>query len=261
MSDSGWPDASQLRRLIDACRTFVSHLDLDVLLEELLSIAASVTDARYAALGILDEDGRELERFLTHGIDAEKGRELGDPPRGRGILGVFIDVPRPLRVSRMGDDPRSYGLPPGHAPMESFLGAPVLIRGRVWGNLYVTGKRGGDFSDADEEVVAILAECAGIAIENARHFRASEQRRVELERTVRRLEATTAIARAIGRETDLDRVLELIATRSRALVEAHGIVILLREPADYSSPRPPDRSPTPYAARGWSCPKTRPTTL
>jgi signal transduction histidine kinase len=106
----------------------------------------------------------------------------------------------------------------------------VLIRDQAWGNLYTTGKRGGDFSDADEEVVAILAEWAGIAIENARHFKASEDRRAELERTVRRLEATTAIARAIGGETDLDRVLELIATRSRALVEAHGIVILLREP-------------------------------
>jgi hypothetical protein len=80
MSNSGWLDSSQLRRLIDASRTLVSHLDLDVLLEELLSIAASVTDARYAALGVLDEDGRELERFIAHGVDAEERRKIGDPP-------------------------------------------------------------------------------------------------------------------------------------------------------------------------------------
>jgi signal transduction histidine kinase len=226
--ETGRLDAERLRRLIDAGGALVSQLDLGALLERLLEIAADVTGARYAALGILDESRRELERFLTHGIDADGRRAIGDPPRGRGILGVLIEDPRPLRLARVGDDWRSYGFPPGHPPMDTFLGTPVLIRGEAWGNLYLTEKDGGEFTEADEEAVVILAQWAGIAIENARLFQASEGRRDELERTVRRLEATTAIARAIGGETDLDRVLELIVKRGRALVDARGLAILLR---------------------------------
>ena len=229
MTGPGVLDAGRLRRLIDAGRTLVSQLDLDVLLEQLLAVAADVTQARYVALGILDEDRRELERFLTHGVDADTHRAIGDLPRGRGILGVLIDDPRPLRLASVGEDPRSYGFPPGHPPMESFLGAPVLIRGEAWGNLYLTEKEGSkEFTAADEEAAVVLAEWAGIAIGNARLYRASESRRDELERAVRRLEATTAIARAVGGETDLDRVLELIVKRGRALVDASGVVILLR---------------------------------
>src|SRR5687768_2075322 len=223
-------DAARLHRLIDAGRSLVSHLDLDELLERLIAIAADLTGARYVALGILDQERRELERFITRGVDADTRRAIGDLPRGRGILGVLIDDPRPLRLASVGDDARSYGFPPGHPPMESFLGAPVMIRGEAWGNLYLTEKAGGaQFTAADEEAVVILAEWAGIAIENARLYRASERRSDELERSVRRLEATTAIARAIGGETDLDRVLELIVKRGRALVGAHGMVILLEE--------------------------------
>jgi signal transduction histidine kinase len=208
----------------------VSHLDLDVLLEELLAIATDVTGARYAAIGVLDQDRRELERFLTSGISAEAHRAIGDLPRGRGILGVLIDDPRPLRLASVGDDPRSYGFPAGHPPMDTFLGTPVLIRGEAWGNLYLTEKHdGSEFTEADEEAAVILADWAGIAVENARLFQASESRRDELERTVQQLEATTAIARAVGGETELDRVLELIVKRGRALVDARGLVILLRE--------------------------------
>ena len=230
--DPGPLDAARLRRLIDAGRSLVSQLDLDELLERLIAVATDLTGARYVALGILDTERRELERFLTHGIDAEGRRAIGDLPRGRGILGVLIDDPRPLRLASVGDDARSYGFPPGHPPMSTFLGAPVMIRGEAWGNLYLTEKEGGaEFTAADEEAVVVLAEWAGIAIENARLYRASEQRRDELEASVRRLEATTAIARAIGGETDLDRVLELIVKRGRALVGASGMVILLTEDA------------------------------
>ena len=225
-------DGKRLRRLIDAGRALVSVLDLDQLLEQLLSVAADVTGARYAALGVLDEDRRELERFLTHGIDVDTHRAIGDLPRGRGILRVLIEDPRPLRLSSVGADPRSYGFPPGHPPMETFLGTPVLIRGEAWGNLYLTEKEGGEAFDAgDEEAAVVLAEWAGIAIGNARLYQASEQRRDELERAVRRLEATTTIARAVGGEIDLDRVLELIVKRGRALIDARGVVILLREQA------------------------------
>src|SRR5215208_5968032 len=214
MTDTGLLDVARLRRLIDGGRRLVSHLDLDVLLEELLAIATAVTGARYAAIGVLDQDRRMLERFLTSGIAAEGRRAIGELPRGRGILGVLIDDPRPLRLASVGDDPRSYGFPAGHPPMETFLGTPVMIRGEAWGNLYLTEKEGGrEFTAADEEAVVILAEWAGIAIENARLYQASERRRDELERSVRRLEATTAIARAIGGETGLDRVLELSVKR------------------------------------------------
>ena len=144
-------------------------------------------------------------------------------PRGRGILGVLIDSPEPLRLPAVGHHPKSYGFPPGHPPMSSFLGVPVLIRGQAWGNLYLTEKEGGEQFDAvDEESVGILAAWAAIAIENARLYEAVAARRDELEVSVRRLEATTAIARAIGGETDLDRVLELIVKRGRALVGARG---------------------------------------
>src|SRR5215213_2926327 len=225
-------DAARLHRLIEAGRSLVSQLDVDELLERLIEVAAGITGARYVALGVLDSERRELERFITHGIDAEGRRAIGDLPRGRGILGVLIEDPRPLRLSSVGNDARSYGFPPDHPAMETFLGTPVLIRGEAWGNLYLTEKEGGrEFTAADEEAVVILAEWAGIAIENARLYQASERRRDELEASVRRLEATTAIARAIGGETDLDRVLELIVKRGRALVGASGMVILLTEEA------------------------------
>ena len=227
---SGVLDDNRLRRLIDAGRTLVSELDIDALLEQLLAVAREVTGAEYAALGILDEDRRELERFLTDGIAPEGHRAIGDLPRGRGILGVLIDDPRPLRLSSVRRDPRSFGFPPGHPPMETFLGTPVLIRGEAWGNLYLTEKAGGEaFTAEDEEAVVVLAEWAGIAIGNARLYRASETRRDELERAVRRLEASTTIARAVGGETDLARVLELIVKRGRALIDATGVAILLRD--------------------------------
>jgi signal transduction histidine kinase len=113
--------------------------------------------------------------------------------------------------------------------METFLGAPILIRGEAWGNLYLTEKATGPFTQADEDAIVVLAEWAAIAIDNARLYQRVESRREELERAVRGLEATTAIARAVGGETDLDRILELIVKRGRALVAARGLVILLRD--------------------------------
>ena len=220
-------DAGQLRRLIDAGRGLVAELDPTLLLEDLLAAAAGITGARYAALGILAEDRRGLERFLTHGIDPDAKAAIGELPRGRGVLGVLVDDPRPLRLGDVSRDPRSYGFPPGHPPMRSFLGVPILIRGQAWGNLYLTEKDGGEFTAGDEEAVVVLAEWAAIAIENARLYAGSERRRHELEQAVRRLEATRAIARAVGGETDLDRVLAMIVERGRALVEARGMLILL----------------------------------
>jgi signal transduction histidine kinase len=225
-------DAERLRRLLEAGRSLVADLDLESVLDRVLEIAREVTGARYAALGVLDESRSELERFLTVGIDEATHRAIGELPHGRGILGVLIDEPQPLRLDSVGSDPRSYGFPPEHPPMETFLGVPVLIRGEAWGNLYLTDRDGGEpFSEADEETATILAAWAAIAIENARLYEGVARRREELERAVRRLEATTTIARAVGGETDLARVLELIVKRGRALVDAQGVLILLRDGA------------------------------
>jgi signal transduction histidine kinase len=226
-------DEQRLRRLIDVGRSLLSQLDLEVVLDQVLDTARELTGARYAALGVLDRDRRELEQFITRGIDAETHRAIGDLPRGRGILGVLIDSPRPLRVPRVGDHPKSYGFPPGHPPMATFLGVPVVVREQVWGNLYLTEKEGGEeFGAVDEESVVILAAWAAIAIENARLYEAVAVRRDELELSARRLEAARAIAVAVGAEMELENVLELIAKRGRALVEARSLVILLREGAD-----------------------------
>jgi signal transduction histidine kinase len=223
-------DEHRLARLIDAGRGLMSELDLETVLDRLLQTAADLTGARYVALGVLDEGRRELARFLTRGIDEDTHRAIGDLPRGRGLLGVLIDDPRPLRLDDVGDHPRSYGFPPGHPPMRSFLGVPILIRGEAWGNLYLTERAGGEpFAPDDEEAVVVLADWAAIAIENAGLYRDVAARREELERAVRGLQATAAIARAVGGETELERILELIVKRGRALMEAHDVLIMLRE--------------------------------
>jgi signal transduction histidine kinase len=222
-------DPAQLERLLEAGRSLVVELDLEVVLERLLETARELTGARYAAIGVLDAQRRGLERFLTSGIDAATHREIGDLPRGRGILGLLIEDPRPIVLSDVGSHPRSYGFPAGHPPMTTFLGVPLLIRGEAWGNVYLTEKEGGEFDDADVHAVTVLADWAAIAIDHARLFRESLERSAELERAVEGLQATTAIARALGSETDLDRVLELIVKRGRALVRARSVVLLLHE--------------------------------
>src|SRR3989442_1623942 len=168
---NGGLDEAGLRRLIDAGRSLVSHLELEPVLDELLETARDLTGARYAALGVLDKRRRELERFITKGIDTETHEAIGDLPRGRGVLGVLISDPRPLRLANVGDHPHSYGFPPAHPEMRSFLGVPVLIRGEAWGNLYLAEKHGGaEFTEADEAAIVVLADWAAIAIDNARLY-------------------------------------------------------------------------------------------
>ena len=227
--DSGAIDEPRLRELIEVGRSLVAELDPEVIFQRMLEVACQLTGARYAALGVLDEDRHELERFITYGIEEARKEAIGALPRGRGILGLLIEQPRPLRLADVGTHPRSYGFPPGHPPMSSFLGVPVMIRGHAWGNLYLTEKEAGEFDDADEQSAVILAEWAAIAFENARLYRSVESRSDEMERAVHRLEATTEIARAVGGETDLDRILEIVVKRGRALVEARSLLILLRD--------------------------------
>ncbi len=220
----------KLRRLLDVGRGLVGELDAEVVLERILEEARDLTGARYAALGVLDETRSELERFLTVGIDAATHRAIGDLPRGRGVLGVLIDDPRPQRLSDVGEHPRSYGFPAAHPEMHSFLGVPIVVRGQAWGNLYLTEKAGGgEFTQEDEDAVVVLAQWAATAIRNARLYEDSERRRGQLERAVRSLEAARDIADAITGASGLDRILELIVKRGRALVDARTVLIMLRE--------------------------------
>jgi signal transduction histidine kinase len=222
-------DEQRLRTLIGVGRSLVAELDLDALLERVLEVACEVTGARYAAIGVLGPD-QNLERFVTRGIDERTRERIGDLPRGRGVLGLLIEEPRPIRLSNVGSHPRSYGFPAGHPPMSTFLGVPIHMGPEAWGNLYLTEKAGGeDFDQADEESAVVLADWAAIAIQNARAYQESASHRVELERAVAELEATAEIALAVGGETDLGRVLELIVKRARALVGARSLVILLED--------------------------------
>jgi signal transduction histidine kinase len=219
-----------LRRLLDVGRALVGELDLEVVLDRVLEEACAITGAHFAALGILNASRSGLERFLTRGIDPHTHREIGDLPHGRGVLGVLIEDPRPLRLSAVGDHPQSYGFPANHPEMKTFLGVPIVVRNESWGNLYLTEKQGGGpFSPEDEEAAIVLGQWAGTAVENARLYEGSEQRRVEAERAVRSLEAARDIADAVGDIADLGRVLELVVKRGRALVDARSVLIMLRD--------------------------------
>ena len=225
-------EVDRLRQLIALGPALVAELDLDALLNRLLETACSLTAAKYAALGILDRDRQELERFVTVGISDDGERAIGERPRGRGVLGVLIHDPRALRLTDVTAHPHSSGFPAGHPPMHSFLGVPILIRGRAWGNLYLTEKRTGEFTEADEYAATVLATWAAIAVEHARLLAEAGERQVNLEDAVRRLEATQAVAIAAGAETDLGRVLELVAERARETVEARSVLMLLQEGVD-----------------------------
>ena len=198
---------TKLRELIDASIALNAELSLDSLLQKIVETAVSITGARYAALGVIDDTGAALERFVTTGIDEETRTTIGDLPRGRGILGVLIREARPLRLTRLGDDPRSVGFPPGHPPMESFLGVPVLLRGVAYGNLYLTEKEGGDFTDDDEELVTLLAAQAAVAIENARLYESAT-------RWSRQLEILHETVRSVVDETDITRLLAQVCDAS-----------------------------------------------
>ena len=212
---------SRLQGLVEAGIALSSELSLDALLQRLVETAAELTGARYAALGVIDAAGRELERFITHGIDPETHAAIGDLPRGRGILGVLIHEARPLRLGDIADDPRSVGFPPHHPPMKTFLGVPVLLRGVAYGNLYLTEKEGGaEFTDEDEELVMLLASQAAVAIENARLYESSRA-------WARQLESLDEITAAMVSEIEPTRLLELIVRRLRELVDARFVAVVL----------------------------------
>ena len=208
-------------------RSLVTDLDVESVLQSVLEAAKDLTGARYAALGILDAEKESLDRFLYLGIDDETRRKIGPLPRGRGVLGELIRNPKPLRLPRAGDHPRSYGFPGNHPPMTSFVGVPVKIRGEAFGNLYLTDKGDGEeFSDGDEHLLTVLADWAAVAIENARLHEDADRRSAELERAVQGLEATVSLSRLGSPEASLEWLLGTIAKRGRALVESEWFVLL-----------------------------------
>lgn len=218
------------KALLQVARDVLSELDVDEVLGRVLTSAQRLTGARYAALGVLDKDGRRLASFLTVGMDAEEKRRVGPLPTGHGVLGELIRNPQPLRLADVSAHHRAYGFPAGHPPMRSFLGVPIFIGGHAYGNLYLTEKTEADeFTEADEEAVVLLAEFAGLAIDHARRFAQSEASRRTLERNVAALDATVTIARTLAAQTDLEAILDLVAKRGRALVSARALAIELQE--------------------------------
>lgn len=218
----------RFRRLIEVGSTLLSELDLEAVLRSVVEAARELTSAEYAALGVLDPDREELERFIYLGIDDGTKRAIGNLPRGRGVLGELIREPRPLRLRDVNEHPHAYGLPPGHPPMQSFLGVPITVRGETFGNLYMTEKQDAEeFDEDDEEAALTLAIWAGIAIENARLYTSLSEREAEMQQALRRAETSVDIARTVGGETDVDRVLDLIVKRARALVDARALLVLL----------------------------------
>ena len=172
-----------LRQLEVATSALITDVSLDAVLRRVVRVAAEVTDARYAAIGVVGPDGKVLESFTTHGIDAELRAKIGTPPSGHGILGLVIREGKPIRLSDLTAHPDSVGFPPHHPPMRSFLGVPIIGRNGVFGNLYVTEKRGGKpFSGQDEDIVIMLAAKAGAAMENARHHEESARLLEEVQR-------------------------------------------------------------------------------
>jgi len=235
--ERGEIDSRRLLELLETGRRLVARLDLEGVLEAVLDAARELTGARFAALGVLDEGKRELERFLTLGIDDDTRATIGELPRGGGVLGELIRHPEPLRLADLTHHPRFSGFRPGHPPMHAFLAVPIRIRGEVWANLYLTERGDGAVFDAsDEAAVVALADWAAVAVDNARLYEGLARRRNEAERQRDRAELSaqalavmTDIARSVGGETDIDRILELIVDRGRTLVEARALLIMLTD--------------------------------
>ncbi len=192
------------RDLLDAVLAIGTGLDLETVLHRIVEAAVRLVDARYGALGVIDET-RRLSQFLTVGIDEATAAQIGPLPRGGGILGLLIDDPQPLRLHDLNDHPAAFGFPAHHPPMRSFLGVPIRVRGEVFGNLYLTEKAGGvDFDDEDERVVLALAAAAGVAIENARLYEDVRHRE-------RWLQASAEVTTALLSGSEPEEVLQLVA--------------------------------------------------
>ena len=214
--------AVRVPQLLEAMRSVGSGLELHSTLERICEAAAALTDARYAGIGVIDEDGEALADFVFHGVGAETARRIGRLPDGHtGLLGALIREPDPVRLTDVTEDPRSWGFPEHHPRMRAFLGVPIRVSGEVFGNLYLGEKRGGEpFNDYDVSMVRVLATEAGIAIGNARLYEAAKQRE-------RWIDGSVAVTTALLSGGDAEEALQVVAERARRLSgSAAGIVLL-----------------------------------
>jgi signal transduction histidine kinase len=209
--------------LLEAGLTLASELSLPIVLQRIVDLAVQVTDARYGALGVLG-DGDVLVEFVTTGLSARQRKAIGDLPTGRGVLGLLIHEPKPVRIKNISEHARSVGFPPNHPPMRSFLGAPVQAMGRVFGNIYLADKRtGGEFSAADEEAVVILATQAGVAVANASLYE-------EVRTRERWLDALRGITTHVLSGSEEVSLFQSIAANARELAAADSSSILIATP-------------------------------
>ncbi|CAL9649744.1 sensor histidine kinase [Streptomyces sp. enrichment culture] len=209
----------RVHSLLEAVLSVGRELDLEQALRSIVQAAAVLVDAEYAALGVIGPDGRRLSEFLTVGVSDEQIAKIGPFPQGHGILGELIRNPEPLRLSKLSEHPASYGFPPHHPPMNSFLGVPIRVRDQVFGNLYLTEKRGGlQFDEDDESVLATLAVAAGVAIDNARLYEESRLRE-------RWLRASAEITHILLSGSARGEVLRRIAERAREITGAALAVV------------------------------------
>ncbi|MGI5466631.1 GAF domain-containing protein [Streptomyces sp. CA-132043] len=214
----------RMHSLLDAVLNIGGDLDLEQVLRHIVEAAVVLADAEYGALGVIGE-GQRLSRFLTVGIGEELAKKIGPLPSGHGILGELIRHPKPLRLTDLTTHPSSYGFPEHHPPMRAFLGVPIRVRGEVFGNLYLTEKRGGARFDAeDQAMLSMLAVAAGVAIDNARLY--DESRRRE-----RWLEALGEITRTLLSGAGTGEVLDLIVRRSGELADAESVAVFLPDTA------------------------------
>ncbi|HET9609530.1 MAG TPA: GAF domain-containing protein [Acidimicrobiales bacterium] len=224
---TGGDEQPSLRRLLDAVLSVGSGLELPAMLRRIVEAATELVDARYGALGVLDDTGTRLAQFLTVGVDDKVHEAIGHLPEGHGILGLLIVDAKPLRLPDLNRHPDSHGFPPNHPPMTSFLGVPVRVRDEVFGNLYLTDKTTADeFSDADEEMVVALAAAAGVAIENARlHSRVRNLALVEDRERIARDLHDTVIQRLFAIGLSLEGAARLVRTDAdRAVGRISGAV-------------------------------------
>ena len=209
-----------LRQLLDAVLTVGSDLDLPAMLERIVQAAVDLVDARYGALGVLDDTRTRLAQFVTVGLDDETYNAIGHLPEGHGILGLLIVDAKPLRLPDLREHPDSYGFPPHHPPIRSFLGVPIRVREEIFGNLYLTDKTSAEvFTDVDEELCVGLAAAAGVAIENARlHTRVQELALVEDRERIARDLHDTVVQRLFATGLSLQGAAGLIRAEPEAAV-------------------------------------------
>jgi len=211
----------RLSALLDAVMAVTADLELADVLTRIVHSACELVDAKYGALGVLGPDGEHLVEFVTQGMTEGERAAIGDPPRGHGVLGLLIHEARPRRLPDIAGHPDSYGFPPNHPPMHTFLGAPIRIRDEVFGNLYLTEKRGSaEFSPDDEAILVALAAAAGIAIDNARQYQVSRQQR-------RWLATTGAVTQLFLEGRDEQSAMHFLAQRTWELSQAQLTMVAL----------------------------------